>query len=47
MFVAHNVGLFIRFIDITIRQILVTYIMVLKPEAATQSIGKGQLIELN
>ena len=46
MFLAHAV--FIQVIDITTSQILVTYIVVLKLEAAVaaQSIGDGQLIVL-
>ena len=46
MFLSHYA--FIQVIDITISQILVTYIVVLKLEAAVaaQSIGNGQLIVL-
>ena len=46
MFLAHDVGQFIRLIDITISQIQVTYIVVLKLEAAAQSIRNGQLMVL-
>jgi hypothetical protein len=47
-FLAQDVGLFIRVIDLTISQIQVTYIVVLKLEEAAveQFIGNGQLMVL-
>jgi hypothetical protein len=48
MFLAHDVGVFIRVKCLTINQIRVIYIVVLKLEAASmaQSIGNGQLMVL-
>jgi hypothetical protein len=47
-FLAQDVGLFIKVIYLTISQIQVTYIVVLKLEEATveQFIGNGQLMVL-
>jgi hypothetical protein len=46
MFLAHDVSLFIRVIDLRISQIRLIYIVVLKFEAVAQSIGNGQLMVL-